>query len=1422
MMRTLSTRGGATPLCIAVALLAAAPERSAASAEAAPWEGPAFSATPAALLEAARKVSAPAGAEVSVLFDESHYRFEADGREAFWLRRVFKVNSAAGATSWGTVALGWAPWYQDKPTLRARVVTPDGKTHELDPKTIEIVAEDQSDDQVLSDRREVRAPLPAMTTGAVVEELFEVVDQSPQFRAGLVEVQPLGLHDVRIERQRVVISAPASLALKTAVYLSPGLHPTETRRGADVELTFDVGPLDPVEPQPHGWPLDRPARPGIGMSTGASWADVAAGYAKLVDPQRAPDGAVKSVVHEVLTTKPAADGGAKPAAGKTANREEQRRDTIARILARVQRDVRYTGVELGSASIVPRTPGEVLTRRYGDCKDKALLLAALLGEAGIEARVALLRAGTANDVDPSLPGFGMFNHAIVFVPGPKPLWIDATAQFVPLGTLPRGDQGRLALVVDRGTRALLRTPIATPEENKIVETRELQLSDLGKARLVETTDAWGAPAERYRSYYADADPKKVNEGLEKYVRETYQADAVAKYTMSEPYAVDGAFRLRIEATNAGVAQTYENGATITLPCGQLFSRLPDDLRESPDDEAKDDAAGARPGDKPAGAAKKKRTEDYVLYEPFIQEWRYRLIPPAGMAAAQLPESETIPLGPAKLTKTFAREVSGTVTATFRLDTVKTRYTAAESEALRAAMGKLFKGDASVVRFEQVGLTHLQAGRVSAAIAEFRRLRELNPARAIHRVHLAEALLRAGLGEAARTEIREAIAADPKSSRAYAIQGWILQHDLVGRRFKTGSDLPGAEAAYRKAKQLDPKDVGARADLAILYEFWPAGVQRGPKARLADAITEWRAMSDADLTQFRDNLLLDLTVTEHWADVIKLARPWPSTQVRDAALLAALAAEKGASAALAEVPSVVPEAAGRSAALQAAGVHLMLRRRYPLAAALMAEAASGRGPEVRVLAETLQRVKRRETVKLNEQPGDALARSFIVQTLVAAQDRSFAGVRPLMADELFGNDGPAAEAEFLAAADAAMSTPAVASLTPAVLADIVASLDEFPRSAFTRDGNDKIGYRFRTLGGQAVRTTIFAAMRNGALKIVALGELPSTLGRQSLRALAAGDREAARRWLDWAYDLQPIPEDDPLSGGSLLHLWSRSSQAEDRVIEIAAAAIISEGGAEAHSIDVLSACRAAHRTEDETLGCAHALARTYMVNKRFAEALPIAEELDRKVPQSMRAFELHAGALFELKRYSEVSALADARAKRLPGDIGALRWSARAAMAAGDAVAAERWYRAAVGRPEATANDFNDLAWNALFTGRKIDEADLEAARQAVSRSQRKAAAYLHTLATLDAEVGRSEEATAALLESLNQRNAAEPLSYDWYVVGRNAEQLGLPEAAIAAYRRVTPLAGAHAGTDAATLARRRLERLESRAAPAKSGATSAR
>ncbi len=71
----------------------------------------------------------------------------------------------------------------------------------------------------------------------------------------------------------------------------------------------------------------------------------------------------------------------------------------------------------GLGGFVPRDASSVCSKRYGDCKDKAVIVTAMMREAGFEAWVGLLRSGTSTDINPLLPSLNGFNHAIVFIGG---------------------------------------------------------------------------------------------------------------------------------------------------------------------------------------------------------------------------------------------------------------------------------------------------------------------------------------------------------------------------------------------------------------------------------------------------------------------------------------------------------------------------------------------------------------------------------------------------------------------------------------------------------------------------------------------------------------------------------------------------------------------------------------------------------------------------------------------------------------------------------------------------------------------------------------------------------------------------------------------------------------------------------------------
>jgi tetratricopeptide (TPR) repeat protein len=421
----------------------------------------------------------------------------------------------------------------------------------------------------------------------------------------------------------------------------------------------------------------------------------------------------------------------------------------------------------------------------------------MLRAAGVPAYVALLNAGSRMDVPADLPGMGLFDHAIVYVPGSPALWIDATDRYARLGQLPTDDQGRLALIARPETSALVKTPESSSRDNLLLEYRELTLSENGPATATEKTQPTGVYESHYRSYYADKPDKETRDGLTSYVKGQYIAEKLTNVERTDPADLSRQFELTLACEKAKRGYTDLDSAQAAIRLEGLFARLPDELKrkDDADDKKKDDAEKPR----------KPRTSEWELDEPFTAEWNYRIVPPAGFIPKELPRDATIPVGPALLTEKFSTEKNGVVAAHLVFDSVKRRYTVAEATELRNKVAELLAEPAIFVNFEPQGAALLHEGKVKEALAAYRGLIALHPSDAVHHLQVANVLLEAGMGEAARAEAKQAVKLDSSSALAEKTLAQILKHDLVGRELRLGTDWAGAAEAFRAAARLDPDD-----------------------------------------------------------------------------------------------------------------------------------------------------------------------------------------------------------------------------------------------------------------------------------------------------------------------------------------------------------------------------------------------------------------------------------------------------------------------------------------------------------------------------------------------------------------------------------------------------------------------------------------
>jgi transglutaminase-like putative cysteine protease len=202
-------------------------------------------------------------------------------------------------------------------------------------------------------------------------------------------------------------------------------------------------------------------------------------------------------------------------------------DPFARLRALadfVQKNIRYVAIEIGIGGFQPHSAAGVLANLYGDCKDKATLLAALLDASGVESYFLIVHSDRGSvDLD-SPPSLYSFNHVVLAIRLPddvadeglpavvrhprlgRLLVFDPTFPYTALGWLPFYLQGNTALLVAEGSGELLPLPHPAPEANllerrgrfaldaigtlqgEIEETRRGALADSARATLLNATD----------------------------------------------------------------------------------------------------------------------------------------------------------------------------------------------------------------------------------------------------------------------------------------------------------------------------------------------------------------------------------------------------------------------------------------------------------------------------------------------------------------------------------------------------------------------------------------------------------------------------------------------------------------------------------------------------------------------------------------------------------------------------------------------------------------------------------------------------------------------------------------------------------------------------------------------------------------------
>jgi len=409
-----------------------------------------------------------------------------------------QVNDAAALGQIGQIAIHFVPQYQ-RLSLHKVVILRGSESidHTAGVQVRFLQREAGLEQGVYSGVITASLLLPDVRVGDTLQVQYSITGANPIFGGRYVQGTPWQ-RPVPVQLRRVTLIAPEARTVHwqwVGGSAASALAPTVSTAGGMRRLRFEERDLAPVELEPL---LPRGAFPlrALQFSEFADWADVARWADALFPPDAPLPNELTPVMARLL---------------RLPSPSEQ----ASQALQWVQSEIRYYSVALGESSHRPHLPAEVLRNRYGDCKDKSLLLMRMLQSLGIPARAVLASLSSPQGPSRQLATPLAFDHAVVQarIDG-RDVYLDPTrlGQRGPVERMGQGLEEASVLVVDaRDTREL--SVVRSPNRrelfrNELSET--FRLDAFGQDGELATEQRWvGLGAERLRLTAARLDSARL-------------------------------------------------------------------------------------------------------------------------------------------------------------------------------------------------------------------------------------------------------------------------------------------------------------------------------------------------------------------------------------------------------------------------------------------------------------------------------------------------------------------------------------------------------------------------------------------------------------------------------------------------------------------------------------------------------------------------------------------------------------------------------------------------------------------------------------------------------------------------------------------------------------------------------------------------
>lgn len=401
---------------------------------------------------------------------DTDYLFHADGTGEQFVTVEVRVQSQAGIQQFGNISIAYIADSQRAEIVYARIRKPDGTVVNTPLGNIQDNAAPVTiQAPMYTTLRFKQLPVSNLNPGDTLEYRLHITrtraDVPNQFwiaqnfiQTGIVLEESVRL---RVPRQKYV------------QVVSAKVQPVVRNEDKEIVYEWKTSHLQDDEAVPNA-PAKTDTTPSIQATTFENWQQVGDWYRSLEEGRTAVTPEIRKKEEEITQ-------------GLVTDESKQQA-----IYAYVSTQFRYVGLSFGAGRYQPHTANEVLTNKFGDCKDKHTLFAALMKAAGYQVWPALISSSTK--IDASAPYPGQFDHVISVLPqGSRLVWLDTTEEVAPFGMLAPILRDKQALVVPSNSEPELKTtPINPPFPESDMFTMKATLDSnavlTGNARLTTRGD----------------------------------------------------------------------------------------------------------------------------------------------------------------------------------------------------------------------------------------------------------------------------------------------------------------------------------------------------------------------------------------------------------------------------------------------------------------------------------------------------------------------------------------------------------------------------------------------------------------------------------------------------------------------------------------------------------------------------------------------------------------------------------------------------------------------------------------------------------------------------------------------------------------------------------------------------------------------